>query len=49
MDNIKPDKSKTRHRIDGVVAAVMAIGRATVSAAAGQKRSIYEDRGMLIL
>ena len=29
--NIKPDKSKTTLRIDGIVAAIMAIGRAIVA------------------
>ena len=28
--NIKPDKAKSRDRIDGIVALVMAVGRATV-------------------
>lgn len=28
--NIKPDKSKSREKIDGIVAAIMAIGRATL-------------------
>ena len=29
--NIKPDKSKTTLRIDGIVAAIMAIGRGIVA------------------
>jgi phage terminase large subunit-like protein len=29
--NLKPDKSKSSDRIDGVVALVMAVGRATVA------------------
>ena len=46
--NIKPDKAKSTGRIDGIVAAVMAIGRANV-ADPQTKRSIYEDRGVLAL
>ena len=46
--NIKPDKSKSTNRIDGIVAAVMAIGRAMLhDPDAG--RSVYEDRGVLVL
>ncbi len=33
--NIKPDKEKARQRIDGIVAAVMAVGRASVESAKG--------------
>ncbi len=29
--NIKPDKAKSRHRIDGIVASVMAVARAPVA------------------
>jgi len=42
--NVKPDKSKSTNRIDGIVASVMAIGRASV--AAGPAVSIYEERGV---
>jgi len=28
--NIKPDKERSREKIDGIVAAIMAIGRASV-------------------
>jgi phage terminase large subunit-like protein len=46
--NIKPDKTRSASRIDGIVASVMAIGRmSTANPAAG--RSIYEDRGILVL
>ena len=40
--NIKPDKERSTERIDGVVALVMALGRALVQQTA--KRSIYETR-----
>mgnify|MGYP001272958721 CR=1 FL=1 len=39
--NIKPDKSKSRERIDGVVAAIMAIGRATLRR---DSSSVYETQ-----
>lgn len=42
--NVKPDKSKSTNRIDGIVAAIMAVGRASV--AAGPAVSIYEERGV---
>jgi phage terminase large subunit-like protein len=40
--NVKPDKSKSTGRIDGIVAAVMAIGRATLHDAAANS-SMYDD------
>ena len=40
--NVKPDKSKSSGRIDGIVAAVMAIGRANVGTAPAV--SVYESR-----
>ena len=43
-DNIKPDKQKSRERIDGIVAAIMALGRATAEEA--KKPSVYETRGL---
>lgn len=46
--NVKPDKAKSTGRIDGIVASVMAIGRASV-ADPNDGRSIYEDREMLVL
>lgn len=42
--NVKPDKAKSTARIDGVVAAVMAVGRAMVHS---PERSVYEERGIL--
>jgi phage terminase large subunit-like protein len=44
--NVKPSKKKSTERIDGVVALVMALGRAMVSDGG---RSVYEDRGLLTL
>jgi len=38
--NLKPDKSRSSEKIDGVVAAVMALGRAMVSENTG---SVYDD------
>lgn len=40
--NLKPDKAKSTERIDGIVALIMAIGRATV-----QAESVYNRRGLL--
>jgi phage terminase large subunit-like protein len=42
--NIKPDKEKARHRIDGIVAAIMAVGRASVQSVT--PGSVYETRGV---
>lgn len=42
--NIKPDKEKSRERIDGMVALIMALDRATRHE--GPRRSVYEDRGL---
>ncbi|MEE8170716.1 MAG: terminase TerL endonuclease subunit [Phycisphaerae bacterium] len=41
--NLKPSKKKSTDRIDGIVAGVMALGRALV--AGPEKRSVYETRG----
>lgn len=43
--NQKPDKEKSRQKIDGMVAAIMALDRATRHEP--PKRSVYEDRGMV--
>ncbi|MHC4579791.1 MAG: terminase TerL endonuclease subunit, partial [Planctomycetota bacterium] len=45
--NLKPSKKKSTERIDGIVALVMAIGRAIVREK--PYRSIYETRGILQL
>jgi phage terminase large subunit-like protein len=46
--NLRPAKAKSTERIDGIVALIMAIGRAMLP---GEQppRSVYEDRGLLIL
>lgn len=47
-DNIKPDKDKSRDKIDGIVALVMAIG--LMMAGVGEAAtSVYETRGVLTL
>lgn len=44
--NIKPDKGKSRERIDGIVACIMALARAGL----GENRpSVYEARGLAML
>ncbi len=45
--NLKPSKKKSTDRIDGIVAGVMALGRALV--AGPEKRSGYETRGVIAL
>ena len=45
-ENIKPDKSKSRERIDGIVALIMAVGRAIAHV---PKKSVYESRGLRVL
>lgn len=47
--NRKLDKSKTRFRIDGAVAAAMAMGLKAVDATKPQGPSVYETRGVLVL
>lgn len=42
--NFKPDKASSTERIDGIVAAIMALGRAMLRPQTG---SIYETRGMI--
>lgn len=44
--NIKPDKSVSTGRIDGIVAAVMGIGRASVATHSG---SVYDGRGLVTI
>ena len=39
--NLKPDKSKSGDKIDGIVALIMALGRATQEPP--EERSVYED------
>jgi len=44
--NIKPDKEKSREKIDGVVALIMALDRATRHQSSG---SVYAERGIITL
>ena len=44
--NQKPDKGKSTEKIDGIVALIMAVGRAISQAQGG---SVYEERGILTL
>ena len=44
--NIKPDKEKSTEKIDGAVAAVMALDRAIRNG--GSSGSVYDDRGILV-
>jgi phage terminase large subunit-like protein len=46
-ENVKPDKARSRERIDGLVAWVMAVGRAMVHAP--PRRSRYEEEGATVL
>lgn len=45
--NLKPDKAKSRERIDGMVALIMANYRASL--ATGARQSVYDKRGILLL
>jgi len=45
--NLKPSKRKSTEKIDGIVATVMAAGRAMVSKSSAS--SVYEGRGMIVL
>lgn len=46
--NIKPDKAKSRQKIDGIVAGIMATDRA-IRHATEQVASVYESRGLEVL
>ena len=46
--NLKPAKDKSTDRIDGIVAIIMALGRAMLPCEQ-PVRSVYEERGILIL
>jgi phage terminase large subunit-like protein len=41
--NVKPSKGKSREKIDGIVAGIMALDRALRR---GLAASVYEDRGV---
>lgn len=45
--NVKPDKAKSREKIDGMVALIMGLDLALRNS--GEGRSVYEDRGILVL
>lgn len=45
--NRKPDKQRSREKIDGMVALLMALSRAVVND--GYNKSVYEERGLLEL
>ncbi len=45
--NERPDKEKSSEKIDGQVAAIMAVGRAATHA--GEGTSVYEERGLLVI
>lgn len=45
--NLKPDKAKSTERIDGIVALLMGLDRATRHGSAA--RSVYEQRGLRVL
>lgn len=47
--NIKPDKKKSSEKIDGVVAMIMAISCALANAVDRRTKSVYEERGMIVL
>ena len=44
QDNIMPCKQRSAEKIDGIIASVMAVGRASLRL---NQRSVYEDRGIL--
>jgi phage terminase large subunit-like protein len=44
--NLKPDKSKSGMRIDGIVATIMALGRASLHK---EKTNIYNKRGLRVV
>ena len=46
-DNIKPDKKKSKEKIDGIVALIMALDRCIRNE--GDGKSIYEERGVRVL
>ena len=46
--NIKPDKEKSTEKIDGAVAAVMALDRA-IRCGKDMSESVYDERGILFI
>lgn len=47
--NIKPDKSRSITRIDGIVALIMAINSAMLAGSNLMGKSVYEDRGVELI
>jgi phage terminase large subunit-like protein len=45
--NIKPNKKKSTEKIDGVVAMIMGLARATIGG--GITDSVYAERGLLFI
>ncbi|NLU44112.1 MAG: hypothetical protein GXX11_04420, partial [Acholeplasmataceae bacterium] len=45
--NIKPNKKKSTEKIDGVVALIMGLARATLGG--GINDSVYDERGLLFI
>jgi phage terminase large subunit-like protein len=45
--NIKPNKKKSTEKIDGTIALVMGLARATLRG--GGALSVYEERGLLFV
>jgi phage terminase large subunit-like protein len=46
--NEKPDKERSGERIDGIVGAIMGVGRATAEEV-GSGKSVYESRGIRVI
>ena len=46
--NIKPDKAKSREKIDGILALIMGLDRATRHSPDGAM-SVYDERGIMVL
>jgi len=47
--NVKPDREKSRAKIDGIVALIMAIDRACRNEGSPVSGSVYRERGVLVL
>jgi len=47
--NIKVSKATSVSRVDGIVASIMALNSAMLTGAGNTGRSVYEDRGMVVL
>lgn len=45
-ENIKADKAKSTHKINAVMATIMAFGKVVRNF--GNVKSVYDDRGLLI-